>query len=128
MSFLKRLGLILVNVATTAAGIGPILAPLLGNKAGAVLGAVSTVSDDLTAIARVEVQIETALQGQTGSAKLAAAVALVGPIIRTSQLVSGKKIADQALLQKGISEVTQGVVDILNSISEDSVKSEVAHT
>lgn len=128
MSFLKKLGLILVNVATTAAGIGPILAPLLGNKAGAVLGAVSVVANDLTAIGTVVVQIETALQGKTGADKLAAAVALVGPIIRTSQLVSGKKIADQEKLQKGIAEVTQGVVDILNSISDDSVKTEVTHT
>jgi hypothetical protein len=128
MSFLKKLGLILVNVATTAAGIGPILAPLLGNKAGAVAGAVGVVANDLTAIGTVVVQIETALHGKAGADKLAAAVALVGPIIRTSQLVTGKKIADEALLQKGIAEVTQGVVDILNSIDQNAIKTEIVNT
>lgn len=125
MSFLKKLGQILLTVASTAVGIGPIVGPFFGNKAGQVAGTVAVVANDLTAIGTVVVQIETALQGKTGQDKLTAAIALVGPIIRTSQLVSGKKIADDVLLQKGISEVTQGVVDILNSIDQNAVKTEV---
>jgi len=125
MSFLKKLGQILLSVSTTALGVGPLVTPLFGNKATQVTSGIATVTSDLTAIGTVIVQIETALQGKSGPEKLAAATALVGPIIRTSQLVSGKKIANEAMLQKGISEVTQGIVDVLNSIDPDSVKTEI---
>ena len=126
MSFLKKLGLVLASVASTALGIGPIVAPLLGggNKATGVVGA---VTNDLTSIGSVIAQVETIFAGQdgVGPQKLSAAVALVGPIIRTSQLVSGKKIADEAKLKSGIAGVTQGIVDVLNSLHADSVSLEV---
>src|SRR5690349_21440608 len=113
MTFLKKLGQILLATSTAALGIGPLVTPLFGNKGSQVATGVTNITNDLTAIGTVIVQIETALQGKTGADKLQAAIALVGPIIRTSQIVSGKKIADEALLQKGIGEVTQGMVDIL---------------
>jgi hypothetical protein len=125
MSFLAKLGKVLAAVATTALGIGPIVSPLFGSKGDKVAGDIATIANDLTLIGGVIVQVETALQGQAGADKFKAAIALVGPIIKTSQLVSGKKIADPAMLQRGIEEVTQGVVDILNSIHQDSVKTEV---
>jgi len=126
MSFLKKLGIVLAGVASTALGIGPIVAPLLGggNKAAGVVGA---VTNDLTSIGSVIAQVETIFAGQDnmGPQKLSAAVALVGPIIRTSQLVSGKKIADEAKLKSGIAGVTQGIVDVLNSLHPDSVSTEL---
>jgi len=125
MSFLKKLGLVLASVASTA-GIGPLVTPLLGggNKAAGVIG---SVTNDLTAIGSVIAQVETIFAGQDGMSdqKLKAAVALVGPIIRTSQLVSGKKIADEVKLKDGIGRVTQGIVDVLNSLHADSVSNEV---
>ena len=125
MTFLKKLGQILLSVSTAALGVGPLVGPLFGNKGTQVTTGIANVTSDLTSIGTVIVQIETALQGKSGADKLQAAIALVGPIIRTSQLVSGKKIANDALLQKGIGEVTQGMVDILNSIDQESVKTEV---
>lgn len=125
MTFLKKIGQILLAVSTASLGIGPLVSPLFGNKGSQVTTGITTVTNDLTAIGTVIVQIETALQGKSGADKLQAAIALVGPIIRTSQIVSEKKIANADLLQKGIVEVTQGMVDILNSIDEDSVKAEV---
>ena len=49
-------------------------------------------------------QVETILAGQGGTRpqKLKAAVALVGRIIKTSQLLAGKKIADEAKFKDGI--------------------------
>lgn len=125
MSFLKKLGQILATVGATAVGIGPLVTPLFGSKGAQASAGIGTVVNDLTSISSVIVQIETALQGQAGADKFKAAVALVGPIIKTSQIVSGKKIADPVLLQKGIDEVTQGMVDVLNSIHPDSVTKEV---
>jgi hypothetical protein len=127
MSFLKKLGQVVATIGATALGVGPLVTPLFGSKGGQAAAGVNAVLNDLTAISSVVIQIETALQGQAGADKFKAAVALVGPIIKTSQLVSGKKVADQAMLQKGIEGVTQGVVDVLNSLHEDSVNTEV-HT
>lgn len=119
MTFLKKLGLILLKGAAFAAGLAPLVAPILGAKVAAVVG---TVANDFTLIGSKVVEIEAALEGKTGVEKFQAARALVGGIIRTSELVSGKEIADEVVFQKGVDEVTQGVVDILNSIKHDEAK------
>jgi hypothetical protein len=125
MSFLKKLGQVAAQVGALALGIGPLVSPLFGSKGDQVGGHINTLSNDLTLIGQVIVQIETALQGQTGADKRKAAIALIGPIIKTSQIVSGKKIADAALLDTGIGQITDGMVAILNAIHEDSVKTEI---
>lgn len=121
MTFLKKLGTILANLAGVAVGIGPIIAPFLGS--GKVAAGVNTGINDLNAVASVVLQMETALQGKTGADKLAAAIPLVGNIIKTSELVSGKKIANEALFTQAIQEYTQATVDLLNSIHPDEAKS-----
>src|SRR4051812_46934897 len=125
MSFLKKLGQVLLTVGPMVLGIGPLVSPAFGSKGDKVGGDIATVGNDLTLIAQVVVQIETALQGQPGADKRKAAIALIGPIIKTSQIVSGKKIADAALLESGIGKITDGLVDVLNSIHEESVKTEI---
>jgi hypothetical protein len=125
MSFLKKLGQVIATVGATALGVGPLVTPLFGSKGGKVEGLMAPAVNDLTAIGSLIIQIETALQGQDGADKFRAAVALVGPLIKTSQLVSGKKVSDPDMLKKGIDGVTQGVVDVLNSLHPDSVGTEV---
>lgn len=124
MTFLKKLGQILVNIAGIAAGVGPIIVPFLGSgKAAQVAG---TAVNDLTAIGSTVVQIETAfaaIPNATGAQKLAAAIPLVGNIIKTSELVVGKKIANEALFTQAIQEYTQATVDLLNSIDQGEAKS-----
>lgn len=125
MTFLKKLGQILVNVAGAAAGIGPIIAPFYGSG-GKVDKAIDTGVNDLTSIAQLVVTIETAfaaVPGSTGAQKLQALVPLVSNIISTSQVVSGKKVANSDLFTKGCTEVAQGMVDVLNAIHPD----EAAH-
>lgn len=123
MTFLKKLGQILVNLAGIAAGVGPIILPFLGSgKAGQVAG---TAVNDLTAIASTVVQIETvfaAIPNATGAQKLAAAIPLVGNIIKTSELVAGKKIANEALFTQAVQEYAQATVDLLNSIHPEEAK------
>jgi hypothetical protein len=125
MSFLKKLGQFVATAGALALGIGPLVSPLFGSKGDKVGGDINTVANDLTLIGQVVVQIETALQGQDGADKRRAAIALIGPIIKTSQIVSGKKIANAALLEQGIGQITDGVVAVLNSIHEESVKTEI---
>lgn len=120
MTFLKRLGTFLANAAGIAAGIGPIIRPFLGSgKAGQIA---DVAVNDLNAISSQVVTVETIMQGKTGAEKLAAAIPLVAGIIKTSELVSGKKIANEALFTQAVQEYTQATVDLLNSIHPDEAK------
>lgn len=121
MSFLKKLGQAIAIAGTTAQAVGPIVAPMLGNKGEKVL---STITD-LTAIGTTILQVEVMFAGKTGPEKFAAALTQIGPMIRTSGLVAGRKIADENMMQKGINGIAQGVVDVLNSLSAESVKTEI---
>ncbi|HZD93514.1 MAG TPA: hypothetical protein VE133_04620 [Candidatus Sulfotelmatobacter sp.] len=123
MTFLKKLGQILLNVAGVATGIGPLISPFLGG--GKVAAAVSTGVNDLTQIAQLVVSIETAfaaVPGSNGAQKLQALVPLVANIISTSQAVAGKQVQNTELFMKGCTEVAQGMVDVLNAIHPDEAK------
>ena len=120
MGFLAKLASFIIKGVALAAGLGPLLGPLLGSsKAGQ---AVATGINDFNAIGSVIVQMEVALEGKTGADKLAAAIPLVKSIVLTSEMVSGKKIANDAKFTLGIQELTQGIYDIIESIHEDAVK------
>lgn len=126
MSFLKQLGLAAAQVGARTVGLGPLVGPLLGGKGDLVSGGQSqTLSNDFTLIAQVVVQMEAALQGQAGADKRKAAIALIGPIIKTSQILRGKKTADSGMLEAGIGQITDGMVAVLNSINEESVLMEI---
>jgi len=117
--FLAKAGAIAANIAGIAAGIGPIIQPFLGAKGGAIEG---KVVNDLTQIAGVVTTAEAILQQPgSGAAKLAAATPLVMSILQTSEAISGKKVANEALFQQGASKITSGMADVLNSLHPDSV-------
>jgi len=123
MTFLKKLGQILLNIAGVAAGVGPIIAPFLGSGKAATVE--QTGVNDLTAIGQVIAQVETAfaaVPNSTGVQKLQAAIPLVGNIIKTSELVAGKKIANESLFTNAVTEFAQGMVDLLNSIDAGEAK------
>lgn len=120
MTFLKKLGQILASIAGVAVGVGPIVLPFLGS--GKASQVVTAGVNDLTAIGQVVAQIETALQGAVGIDKLKAAIPLVGNIIKTSEMVAGKKINNEALFTTAIQEFTQATVDLLNSIDQSEAK------
>lgn len=122
MTFLKKLGQILASIAGVAAGIGPIVLPFLGSGKAASVATVGI--NDLTSIGQVVVQAEALMQTPgSGAAKLTAATPLVAQIIQTSELVVGKKIANEALFLQGSAKVTSGVADILNSLDANAAQS-----
>ena len=123
MTFLKKLGQILLRVVGVAAGIGPLVTPFLGS--GKVAADSTAVVNDLTAIGSVVTQIETAfaaVPGSTGAQKLQAALPLVSNIIATSEMVIGKKVANPAMFTLACTEYTQATVDLLNSIDQSEAK------
>ncbi len=53
---------------------------------------------------------------KTGAEKLAAVKQVVLNALTASELLSGKQIVDEALLDQGITEITNGAVKILNAV------------
>ncbi len=119
MNFLKKLGSILANVAGVAVGIGPIIQPFLGSGKSTAVG---TGTNDLLAIAQLVLQAEAMMQATPGPQRMAAVLPLITNVIKTSQLVSGKHIADEATFNKGCQEITQGVFDVLSGLHGDEAK------
>lgn len=122
MTFLAKLGSFLAKGIAILTGLGPLIEPYLGSKANT---AISNVTNDLTAVGQVVVQAEALIQGAgTGPQKLAAAAPLVVSIVKTSELVSGHKIDNEALFLQGCTDLTSAVAEILNSLSGDGVNSQ----
>lgn len=123
MDFLKKLGTIIVNVAGIAVGVGPLIKPFLGSGQAATV--VGIAVNDLTQIGSLVATIEAAfaaVPNSTGAQKLQALVPLVANIIKTSEIVSGKTVADNPLFLQGCTEIGQGMVDVLKSLNADDAK------
>lgn len=139
MTFLSKLGSILATVGkavAVAAGLEPLIAPFLGSKGSEEA---TVVVSDLGQIASVVTTAEAMLQSPaTGAQKLAAATPLVMQILQTTEMFSGKKLADtvttkntdgttttmsgQALFNQGAQLITSGMADLLNALHPDEVK------
>jgi hypothetical protein len=55
---------------------------------------------------------------RSGPEKLAAVKQVVHDALVASELLSGKEIVDEDLLDQGITEITNGAVKVLNSIKQ----------
>ena len=127
MTFLKKLGSILAKGLAMATGIWPIVQGFFGSSTSPVVhGAVEyvpTIINDLTQIAGIVVQVEAIIQTPgSGADKLKAATPLVANVVRTSELISGKKIANDTLFIQGCGKLTDGMADILNSLHPDAAQ------
>jgi hypothetical protein len=121
MNFLKKLGKILANATAIAVGIGPIIGPFLG--AGKAASAEATAVNDLTQISQIVTMVEAVVQTPgSGATKLQAATPLVLQILKTSQAFVGKKVADEALAEKGAADIVTGIVEFMNAIHGDEAK------
>jgi hypothetical protein len=124
VSVLKKIGEVIVDAAGILTGVGPLITNLIpaGSQANTVVG---TAISDLTQIGSIVTTVESAFSAvttaKTGPLKLQAAAPLVSQIIQQSALVAGHPIANSTLFNQGVTEVTQGVVDILNSLNSGGV-------
>lgn len=122
MTFLKKLGIVVGNIVGVAAGLGPIASAMFPSKAGEITKTVDSINQWAAIIGQVEV-IGQAI-GLKGPDKLKAAIPSIGQAIAMTDLVVTHKIKNQALYQQAVSELTQGTVDLLNSLDDGNVKSE----
>lgn len=123
MTFLKKLGQFLVQGIAVATGVWPLVSGFFGSGTK-VAQTATTVINDLTQIGQVVVTMETALTATgSGADKLKAAIPLVANIVRTSEMVSGHKVANEALFTQACQEYVQATADLLNSLDSATVKS-----
>lgn len=119
MTFLKKLGTIVVQVAGFLSGVGPLFAKVNPQSASVV----ATVTSDVTQFANLIATVEAIGQslGLSGADKLKAAIPLFSQALLQSEFMVGKKIANPTLFTQASSEFAQASVDFLNSLSGDSV-------
>ena len=118
-SFLKKIGQVLSVGLQLTGLVSPAVIAMFGSKGQAAVG---NAVNDFTAIGTTIIQIETALQGTAGVDKLKAASTLVTQIVRTSELVSGHPIGNEAEFIAGTTDLTNAVVRILNSLKADGIQ------
>ena len=124
MSFLKKLGQVILNVTGIVTGFGPLIAALIpGNKDDKII---QIVSADLTQIANIIQQVEVFGQalGLPGADKLKGSAPAVAQIILQSSLMINKKINNPVLFKQGCTKIADGMADILNSIPDNNVQIE----
>lgn len=122
MTFLKKLGSVLSKGIAVATGIWPLVQGFFGSGTK-VQTTVPVVINDLTQIAGIVIQVEAIITAPgSGVDKLRAAAPLVANVVRTSELISGKKIANDTLFIQGCTKLTDGVADILNSLNSDAAQ------
>ncbi len=114
MTFLKKLGIILLKGTQLLTGLGPLIPgynPTMGAK----------IIDTLERISAIIVNVEAfgAVLNTPGADKLKAATPLVTQIILQSDLMIKKKISNPVLFASGCTKVTDGMAEILNSVKDD---------
>jgi hypothetical protein len=113
VSFLKNFGVILGKVALAEAGV------VQGVKAAdpAASPTVDKLDTMFQSVLATEGMFQAAFPGQqTGPQKLAAAGTLVTPILNEVSVLTGKKIANAAAYQAGVTAMINGMVGMMNAV------------
>ena len=117
MSFLKKLGTVVLKIV----GIWTGIAPILGN---ALPAGAAAIEDKLGKLFNLIVTVEQTFvaafgtDAKKGSDKLRAAQPFVAQLIQQTDLLAGKKPKDEALFTDATTRLTGALADILNSYSE----------
>lgn len=120
VSFLKKAGKILANVAAIEAGVEPIFKAVAPPAVGAEIDKLDLIFKSIVA---TEGQFANAFPDkQTGPQKLLAAATLVGPVLSTVDTIRGKQIADEAAYIAAIQEITSGCANLMNAYKGGDAK------
>lgn len=117
MSFLKKFGVTLLKVVGVATGFEPLIAPFLPAPAQAkVADTFSRIGAAVATVESIGAAIAPSGTVLTGAQKAEGIVPLVGQIVQTSELVSGRKIKDEAAFTAACKTIAGGVADLLNAL------------
>ncbi len=116
MTFLSKLGAILLKATQVITGFQPIQQAMYPQASNVVTKTIS----ELSLLSALVVQAEAMGQalGIKGPDKAKAIAPLVGQMVLTSEMMVGRTIKDVALFNKGCLGLGGDVADILNSLDD----------
>lgn len=118
MTFLKKIGSIVLKVIGIAAGLMPLI------KQATPAGTAAAVEDKLTSAFNAVITTEQAftaaygVKSGLGSDKLKAATPFVAALVQNVDILAGKKPKDEALFEDACTRATSAFADILNSYGD----------
>lgn len=117
MSFLKKLGTLILRGAVEFTSVGPKVAERFPGAAPII----ERIQGTLDQLASVVISAEVMGQalGTPGPDKLKAAAPQVASIILHSSVLAGRKISDPDLFNRGATKIADGMADVLNSLKDD---------
>lgn len=118
MGWLAKAVSIITKIVAIGTGLDPVLKYVLPPSAQ---GAEQKIQSELVSIAGEITNIEAVYQAVVGTAgggpaKLKAAIPYISKIILSSEMMIGKKVADEAKFEAAVAAVTSGFADLLNSL------------
>jgi len=119
MTFLKKLGLIVLKIVGIASGVMPLVEAAIPQTAGTA-AAEDKLAKSFDVIVTVEQAFAAAFgaDAKKGSDKLKAAVPFVAALIQKTDLLIGKHPKDEALFADAVTRLTAALADILNSYGD----------
>ena len=124
ISFLKKAGQILANVAAVEAGLEPIFKQTLPASAQGTIDKLDLIFKQVVG---VEGAFEAAFPGQqTGAQKVLAAASLLGPVLQSVDTIRGTSIGNEAALTAAVQKIAGGIADYLNARNANPSNATVA--
>lgn len=120
MSFLKKLGQVLVKGLQIVTGLGPVVTQYAPNAAGTLTAVEDTLGQIIAAVQSAEAM--GAALTLTGPQKLTAAAPLVEQAVLALFKARGWNIGDETAFKAAVAKLTGDVADLLNSVNDGSVQ------
>ena len=120
MNFLTKLGQVLVKGLQIVTGFGPFLGASVPGSAGTIVQVESTLEKIIAAVQYAEGM--GAALSLPGAQKLTAAAPFVEQSVLELFKAKGWTIGDETAFKAAIMRLTSDVADVLNSVSDGSVK------
>ena len=119
MTFLKKLGTIVLKIVGIASGFLPLVAPALPKTAQTTVGTIEDkLNQSLGVITTAEQMFSAAGQAKAGSSKLAAAMPYISVLMQNTETLVGKKPTNEAAYEAAIKNLTSSLADVMNSYGE----------
>lgn len=121
MTFLKKLGTVVLKIVGIATGMLPLIQSALPATAATVVGTVDDKLNKALGVITTAEQMFTAVNGvatKTGSAKLQAATPYVAALIQSTETLVGKTPKDPAKFEAAATALTSALADIMNSYGD----------
>ena len=118
MTFLSKLGKVLLKVAEIATGFAPLVNQYIPQTKEVTPKIEDKLNQALNVVVTAEQMFESAGLQKSGSQKLAAASKFVTQIVQQADLLVGRHPKNEALFADASTRLTAALADILNSYGD----------